>query len=116
VTDPGQPHARQHIGRQRRTPAAAAKEDEAFAGSEQRLVVRAIGVDPELQHAAWRMKRPGKRSLALQLANIADVHELHIRIVLQTGDRFDIDGLDACRGVGQQVPESHFKLHVHSRA
>ena len=63
-----QPHVLCRFRRQRRTPAAGAKEHEFLVLGKKRLVIRAFGVDPELQHAARDVVGAGDFALALKLA------------------------------------------------
>ena len=66
-------------GGERRAQAAGAEEHEALVLGEDRLVVGAFRIDPELQHAARAMKRTGDLALALQLARIADIDGVSMR-------------------------------------
>jgi len=52
-----------------------AEEDEALVFREHRLVVGALGVDPEFEHAARTMKRAGDAALALDLAWITQIDD-----------------------------------------
>ncbi len=55
-------------------------EDIAFVFlGEDGLVIRAVGIDPELDHAARRMDRAGDET-ALALADVADVNDHQIRV------------------------------------
>src|SRR2546430_2543501 len=62
-------HLLRRVGGQRRPPGAVAVEDEALAGREDVLVIGALRVDPELEHAARAVERAGNHALPLQLAN-----------------------------------------------
>src|SRR5437762_14054271 len=73
-----EPHLLRDVGGQRRPPGAIAEEDEALAGREYVLVVGALRVDPEFQHAARAVECAGDHALALELADIAQVDEHNV--------------------------------------
>ena len=65
-------------GRQRRPHAAGAEEDERLILGEDRLMIGALRVDPEFQHAARAMEGAGHLALPLELARVAQIHEHHV--------------------------------------
>jgi hypothetical protein len=94
-----QPHLLRGRGGERRAPSAGAEEHEALVLGEDRLVVGALGIDPEFEHAARAMDRAGHLSLALQFARIADVHEHHVVAALQRHGIGGREGFDLRVGV-----------------
>src|ERR1700728_4964332 len=62
---------------ERGPPAAGAKEHKALILGKNRLVIGALGIDPEFEHAARAMKGAGHAAFALELANVADIDEGH---------------------------------------
>src|SRR6185503_11918847 len=75
VGDGLEAHAVRGLRGQSGPQAAGAEEDELLVLREDRLVVRALRVDPELQHAARAMEGAGHLAVALQFADVADVDE-----------------------------------------
>src|ERR1043166_1641460 len=59
----------------RGAPAARTEEHELLVRREHRLVVRALRVDPELEHAARAVEGAGHAALAVEFADIAQVDE-----------------------------------------
>src|SRR5215510_5652187 len=94
-----EPHLLGDVRGEGRAPGAVAIEDEALARSEDVLVVGAVRVDPELQHAARAVEGAGDHAFPLELSNIAQVHE-HDVAVLVTGAR-----------LVYELPESLLELH-----
>ena len=70
-----EPHALRGLCRQRGAQTAGAEEHEALVLREGRFVIRAVGIDPELEHAARARKRARHPPLPLELPRIADVNE-----------------------------------------
>src|SRR6185437_851219 len=66
VGDIFEAHLLRRFRRERRTPAARAKEDETFVLGEDRLVVGAFRVDPELEHSAGARERAGHPAFAVE--------------------------------------------------
>src|ERR1039458_1980792 len=66
-------HALSGLRGQRRAQAAGAEKHEAFVLGKNRLVIGALRVDPELQHAARAVKRARHLAIALQFADIANI-------------------------------------------
>src|SRR5262245_2674599 len=87
-----EPHLLSDVGGQRRAPGPVAEEDELLAGGEDRFVIWALGIEPELEHAPGTVKRSGDHALALELAHVAEVDEHHAifaqaRLALLEADR-----------------------------
>src|SRR5262245_44471245 len=70
-----QPHVLRGLGGKRRAQAAGTMEDEGLVLLEDRLGIRALRIDPELQHAAGAGEGAGNAAIALDLAGIADVDD-----------------------------------------
>src|SRR6185295_10853945 len=70
-----QAHVLGGLGRERRAQAAGAVEDELLVFLEDRLGIRALRIDPELQHAAGAGEGAGDAAVALDLARIADIDD-----------------------------------------
>ena len=73
-----QSHPVRGLRGERGTPAAGAKEQEALVFAKNRLVVRALGINPEFEHAARAMKRAGYAPFAIQLADVANIDKDHV--------------------------------------
>ena len=71
------------LRRQRRAPAALAVEHQPLAGREDVLVIRAVRIDPELEHAARCVERAGNRAFARQFTRIAQIDEDDIVATVQ---------------------------------
>src|SRR6185295_13583865 len=63
--------------------AGGTEEHEALVLGEDRLVVLALRVDPEFQHTARTMEGAGHAAVAVELANVADVHEHDVAASVQ---------------------------------
>src|SRR5215475_14217780 len=90
------------------TPGAVAVEDEALARSEDLLVVRAVGIDPELEHAARAVEGAGDHAFPLQLPHVAQVHERHVVAAMRL---LETEGGDAGLRLVHELPESLLELH-----
>jgi len=78
-------------------------------------VVRRLRVDPELEHAARRVERAGDHALALELAHVADVDELHVVATVQFARLLDAEGGDVGhRLVDHRLYCLHRSLHRHA--
>src|SRR6056297_4286865 len=67
---------------ERGAPAACAVQHESLAVlAEDLLEIGAFGVDPELDHAPWRVNAAGDESRPHALADIADVDDDHVGVV-----------------------------------
>ena len=96
-----QAHALRGLRRQRRTLPGCAEEHEALVRSEDRLVILALRVDPEFQHAARTVEGTRNPAFAMQLANVAEVDEDDVVAAVERervlrGQGFDVafGGLD----------------------
>ena len=98
VGDVGQAHLLHRLAGERAAPARGAVEHQLLLRREHFAMVRALRIDPELEHAARRVHRAGDRALAPQFADVADVDELD-RLVAEARDGvLDRPGLDlGCR-------------------
>src|ERR1044072_2092789 len=108
------PHAGRGLRRERGAPAAGAEEHELLVLGELRLVIRAVRIDPELEHAARAVECAGHLALALTLARIAQVDEGHVGAAVQLARLVDAERLDlALGGVEQRlVSGGDFLRHV----
>ena len=67
-------------------------------------MIRALGIDPELEHAARRVEGAGDDALALELAHVADVDELHVVAAVQLLRFFHaVGGDDAHRVIDHRL-------------
>src|SRR5262249_45044848 len=106
MSDRLEPHVLRGLRRQRRAPAAVAEEKEALVRGEYRLVIRALRVDPEFQHAARAMERAGNAAVAVELADVAQIDEYDVVAAVQLERVVDPECLDlAFRGI-DQCPEA----------
>src|SRR5581483_3834765 len=80
LDDRTQTHLLGDVGGQRGAPGAVAVEDELLAGGEDVLVVGAVGIDPELQHAARTVKGAGDHAFALELPHVTQVDEHRVAL------------------------------------
>ena len=101
-----QPHVLRRLRRQRRAHPARAEEDELLAAREEGLVIGALWVDPELDHAARHVAGAGDGALPPELPNVADIDELDVGIVQQPGGVLGRDGLDLGLGLGHQLADT----------
>src|SRR4029453_12144681 len=86
-------------------------EDELLARPEDVLVVRALGIDPELQHAARAVKRPRDHAFTLQLTHVAEIDE-HDVVPPEARPRLvETDRSDPRLRLVDQLPESLLELH-----
>src|SRR5262245_38605837 len=73
--DAGEPHLLGGVGGTRGSPRAVAVEDELLAGGEHVLEVRALRIDPELEHAAGAVEGAGDHPLPLEFPDVAEIDE-----------------------------------------
>src|SRR5262245_830757 len=92
--DRPQAHPLRRLRRQRRALARRAEEHEALVGGEDRLVILAMRIDPELEHPARSMEGAGLAALAVELANVAQVDEYHVIATMQRERLLDRERLD----------------------
>src|ERR1700674_5413859 len=76
-------------------------------------MVGALRVDPEFQHPALRMERAGNVAVALEFANIADVHQEDAGIVFELDRLLRGYGLDLLFGLGAQFLNRFLELQGH---
>ena len=69
-------------------------------------MIGTIGVDPELDHAPRHVARAGDGAFAPQLADVADIDELDVRVIHQRDGRLGREGLDPGLGLGHQLRDS----------
>src|ERR1051326_4064148 len=101
-----EPHVLRGLRGERRAPAAVAEEDEALVLGEHRLVVRALRIEPEFQHAARAVEGAGNAAVAVELADVAQIHEHDVAAAVELDRVLEAQRLDlAFRGVDQR-PES----------
>src|SRR6266516_1042000 len=106
-------HLLRGLGRERRAPAAVAEEHEALVVGEHRLVVRALRIDPKLQHAARAVEGAGDAAVAVELADVAQIDEHDVAAAVQLPRLLDAERLDLpLRGIDQRaVPCGDFLCH-----
>src|SRR4051812_3085916 len=112
-------HARQahllgDVGRERRAPRAVAIEHELLARREDVLVIRTVGIDPELEHAARTVERAGNHALPLELADVAQVHEDRLALGMARARLLESDGGDARLRLVDQLAKAFLELHGHT--
>src|SRR6516165_8626790 len=98
MRDRSETHALRGLRRQRRALTGGAEEYEALVGGEHRLVILAVGIDPEFQHSARTMKGPRDAPLARELANVAQVDEHDIVAAVERNRRVCRERLDLALG------------------
>src|SRR6476620_2980184 len=76
-----QAHVLRGLGRERRTHAAGAVEDEFLVLLKDRLGIGALRIDPEFQHAAGAGERAGDAAVALDLAGVANVDDDDVSVL-----------------------------------
>src|SRR5262245_36520384 len=96
--DRPQAHSLRRLRRQRRALARRAEEHEALVGGEDGLVIPALRIDPEFEHAARAMEGARHAAVAVELANVAQVDEHDIVAPMQCERRLDRERLDRALG------------------
>src|SRR6266508_727556 len=104
-------HLLRHVGGERRSPGTVAVEDEALAGREDVLVVGAVRIDPEFQHAPRAVERAGDHALALQLADVTQVHEDGVTLGVARARVFEAERGDPGLRLVDHLPEALLDLH-----
>jgi hypothetical protein len=104
-------HALDLLRGERGAQAACTEEHELVAGGEDRFEVRAIGIDPELEHTPRGMEGAGNHSLALELADVAQIDQGYLRIARERLGLFDRQSLDLGLRLGDELLDS--LLHRH---
>src|SRR5215207_5225314 len=97
-----EPHILRGCSGERGAPAAGAEEDETLVLRKDWLVVWALGVDPELQHATRAMEGAGDAALALQFARITQIHKNDVVPPVHCHGFAWVKSLDFCIGLVQQ--------------
>src|SRR6516165_3431588 len=92
MRDRGKTHALSRLSCQRRALACRAEEYKLLVLGENVLVILAFGINPEFQHSARTVESARHAPLALELANIAQVHKDHITATVQ---RHGVTGREA---------------------
>src|SRR5262249_60056851 len=75
-----------------------AEEHEVFVGGKDGLVILALRIDPEFEHPARAMEGAGHATLAVELANIAQVDEHDVVAAMQCERLLDRESLDCALG------------------
>src|SRR5262249_41240416 len=106
-----EPHLLGHVCGQGGAPGPVAEEDEALARSEDVLGVGAVGIDPELEHAARAVEGAGNHAFPLQLSYVTQVHEHHIVPAVAGARLLETEGGDAGLRLVHELPKSLLELH-----
>src|SRR5215831_14832300 len=106
-----EPHLFGDVRSEGGAPGAVAVEDEALARPEDVLVVRAVGIDPELEHAARTVEGAGNHAFPLQLPHVAQVHERHVVAAVAGTRLLETEGGDAGLRLVHELPKSLLELH-----
>src|SRR6266446_3032524 len=104
-------HLLRDVGGQRRSPGAVAVEDKGLAGREDVLVIGALRIDPELEHAAGAVKRTGDHALPLQLADVSQIHEHGVALVVPRASFVEAERGDPGLRLVDHLSEALFELH-----
>src|SRR5262249_55460268 len=88
-----------------------AEEHKLLARGEDRLVVRTLGVEPELEHPARAVERAGNRALAVELAHVAQVHEDDVVRAVTPACVLEAQSLDAALPFVDELPEAFLEPH-----
>src|SRR5207253_11009285 len=110
VGDRLEPHALGGLRSERGAPAARAEEYEALVLREHRLVVGALRVDPELEHAARAVKGARHAALAIELADVAQVDEHDVVAAVKLERVLDRERFDLALGGVDEGAKSQFYL------
>src|SRR3954447_8582774 len=89
-----QPHALRGLRRQRRALPGRAEKYEALVRGEDRLVIFALRIDPEFEHAARTVEGAGHAAFAIELANVAQVDEDDVVVPVERERVLRGQGLD----------------------
>src|SRR6476620_7402491 len=93
-----QAHPLRGFRRQRRALPGRAKEYEALVRGEDRLVIFALRIDPEFQHAARTMEGARHPALAMELADVAQIDEDDVVAAMERERIMRGQGLDDALG------------------
>src|SRR6185369_8346393 len=102
VGDRFQAHVLRGLGRECRTKAAGAVEDELLVFLEDRLGIGALRIDPEFQHAAGAGECAGDLAVAFDLAGVSDIDDYDARVLRGLDGISRADGLDRSIGFVDQ--------------
>jgi hypothetical protein len=105
-------HLLRDVGGQRRAPGAVAVEDKGLAGREDVLVIGALRIDPELEHAARAVKRAGNHALPLQLADVSQIHEHCVTLTVSRVRFFEAERGDPGLRLLNHLSEALLELHL----
>ena len=88
-------------------------DDEGLVLGENGLVVGALRIDPEFEHAAWRVKGTGNTAFALHLADVADVDDDHVRARRHGHGLRPAHLQNLAFGLGHELPDTDSDLLRH---
>ena len=94
MSDRFKTHSMRGLRGKRRAQAAGTEKDELLVRGKYRLVIRALRIDPEFQHAARAMKGARDAAVAMQFAYIADIDENDVIAAGELHSLFDRQRLD----------------------
>jgi len=114
MSDRFEAHVLKGLRCQRRSASARSEEEELFAGRKNLPMVGSLRIDPEFQHPARGMERARDAAVAIELANIADVDEQDVRIILQLDSVRRRDGFDLGIRLGQHLTDRFLELQRHN--
>src|SRR4029450_8445544 len=97
---------------ERGAPGAVAEEHEVLVFREDGLVIRALGVGRDLEHAARAVEGAGDHALALQLAHVAQVDEHDVVLAEALLRVLQRQRLDARLGLVDELAEPFLELHA----
>src|ERR1043166_5527136 len=106
-------HALGGLRGKRGAPAARTEEHELLVLREHRLVVRALRVDPELEHAARAVEGTRHPALAVEFADVAQVDEHDVVVAVELERVFDRQVFDLTLGGIDERAKSHLDLLRH---
>src|SRR6266849_4982724 len=111
LADGLEPHLLGDVGGQGRPPGAVAEEDELLPGGEDFLVVGALRVDPELEHAAGAVESAGDDALPLELADVSQVDKDHVVAAVAGAGLVQPDGPNPRFRLVDHLAEPFSELH-----
>src|SRR5712692_263237 len=107
-----EPHLLGDVGGQGRSPGAVAEEDELFPGGEDLLVVGALRIDPELEHAAGAVEGTGDDALPFELADVSQVDKDHVVAAVAGAGLVQADGPNPRFRLVDHLAEPFTQLHL----
>src|SRR6266851_1150000 len=111
LADGLEPHLLGDVGGQGRPPGAVAEEDELLPGGEDFLVVGALRVDPELEHAAGAVESAGDDAVPLELTHVPQVDEGDVVPPVASPGLVQPDGPDARFRLVHHLAKAFPELH-----